>query len=81
MRVCNNLIAHLYRRVVLAHGDGVQVIAPLGDQHKDSAQDDVADVGEEVIEVGKVDDQVVGISAAKIVVAHVLVSGRDHHLR
>jgi hypothetical protein len=71
-------MTHLSTGGVLTHR--VDVVPPLGDEQEDGAQNDVANVGEEVIKVAKVNQQMVGIGAGEIVVAHILVSRRHHHL-
>lgn len=65
---------------VVAHLHRVDVVPPLGDEQEDGAQDDVADVGEEMVEVAKVNQQTVRIGAGEIVIAHVLIPRRHHHL-
>lgn len=73
-------MTHLSTGGVLTHLHRVDVVPSLGDEQEDGAQNDVADVGEEVIKVAKVNQQMVGIGAGEIVVAHILVSRRHHHL-
>ena len=58
----------------------VEVIPPFGDAQEDDAQNDVANVGEKVVEIRKIADEMVGIGAREIVVTQVLVARRRHHL-
>ena len=55
----------------------VKVIAPFGNEKENNAQQDVTDIGEEVIKVG---ETAVGIGAGEIVIAHVHIASLEHHL-
>jgi hypothetical protein len=65
---------------VFTHLHRVDIVPPFGDEQEYGAQNDVANVGEEMIKVTKVNQQMVGIGASEIVIAHVLISRRHHHL-
>ena len=67
--------------VLLAHLHRVDVIPSLCDEDEYRAQDNLADVWEEMVKVAKVNDQMIKVSAGEIVKAHVLISRRHHHLR
>ena len=58
----------------------MKVVPAFCYQQKNGAQNDVANVGEEVIEVTEIHHQSIRMCACKIVVAEVLIPSFHHHL-
>lgn len=73
-------MTHLTDGVLLTHHHRVNVIPTFRNEHEDGAQNDVTNIGEKVVKVRKVYQQMVGVSAGEIVIAHVLISRCHHHL-
>lgn len=63
-----------------AHHLLMEVVPPFGNAEENDAQDDVADVGKEVIEIGEIPDEVVRIGTCKVVIAQILIPRSGHHL-
>lgn len=58
----------------------MNVVPSFRNENEHCSEYDVANIGEKVVEISEVHDEMVGISASEIVVTHILITCCDHHL-
>lgn len=73
-------MTHLFCVAVL-HRHRMKVVASFRNQNENASEHDVANVWKEMIKVAEVNEEPIRIGASEVVITHILVSRRDHHLQ